>query len=108
MTWTNSPLPGFPRPLKFTTPSMSGASALERPTPGASTRTLTRFPTFPRSRAALISAWTCIRRSAVDRGVSEAADPVELRHAQEREQLFELALRLSRETCDERAADRQF
>src|SRR5206468_8406893 len=52
---TSANSPALP-PLKCTTPSMSGASALDRPVPGSSTSTLNVLPTFCRSLAALIFA----------------------------------------------------
>src|SRR5439155_891133 len=59
-TAANSPT--LARPLKRTTPSISGASALERPSPGSSTMTFRVLPIFAFSRAALIAACACISR----------------------------------------------
>src|SRR6185295_5353452 len=51
--WTSRNSPAFP-PLNRTTPSISGASALERPTPASSTSTFRVLPTLALSFPALI------------------------------------------------------
>ena len=104
-----------------TTPSISGASAAERPiaTPSAtsSTSTVSVRPTLrgePRcadarlrrheARAPVFSdvggnrVGQRIRCRAIDRRVREAADAVEIRRVEEREQFVEFGVGLARES----------
>ena len=106
-----------------------GRAARDRASPSSSwpsTSTVSCRPTRARSRRALIArlhghearaplllhrlghrVGQRVGRGAVDRRIREAADAVELRCLEEREQLVELALGLAGKADDERAADRE-